>query len=64
LLQKLNKELSVTLLLVSHELDVIEHGSHRNLHISTEALIYYGAADKFVHSEYFEKLTEKGDHHV
>ena len=63
LLQKLNKELSLTLVLVSHELDVIEHEATEIAYING-SLIYYGAADKFVHSEYFEKLTEKGDHHV
>ena len=63
LLQKLNKELSLTLVLVSHELDVVEHEATEIAYING-SLIYYGAADKFVHSEYFEKLTEKGMHHV
>jgi zinc transport system ATP-binding protein len=63
LLQKLNKELSLTLVLVSHELDVIEKEATEIAYINN-SLIYYGAADKFAHSEYFEKLTEKGEHHV
>jgi len=63
LLQKLNKELELTLILVSHELDVIEHEATEIAYING-SLVYYGAADKFVHTEYFEKLTEKGEHHV
>jgi zinc transport system ATP-binding protein len=63
LLQKLNKELELTLILVSHELDIIEHEATEIAYING-SLVYYGLADQFVHSEYFEKLTEKGDHHV
>jgi zinc transport system ATP-binding protein len=63
LLQKLNKELELTLILVSHELDVIEKEATKIVYING-SLVYYGAADKFVHTEYFEKLTEKGNHHA
>jgi zinc transport system ATP-binding protein len=63
LLQKLNKELELTLILVSHELDVIEKEATKIAYING-SLVYYGAADKFIHGEYFEKLTEKGGHHV
>jgi zinc transport system ATP-binding protein len=63
LLQKLNKELSLTLILVSHELDVVEKEATEIAYING-CLVYYGAADQFVHGEYFEKLTEKGEHHV
>jgi zinc transport system ATP-binding protein len=63
LLQKLNKELSLTLVLVSHELDVVEKEATEIAYING-GLVYYGAANKFVHSEYFEKLTEKGGHDV
>jgi len=63
LLQKLNKELELTLVLVSHELDIIEKEATEIAYING-SLIYYGAADKFVHSEYFEKLTEKGGQYV
>ena len=49
LLQKLNKELDLTLILVSHELDVIEHEATEIAYING-SLVYYGAADKFIHS--------------
>ena len=44
LLQKLNKELELTLILVSHELDVIEHEATEIAYING-SLVYYGAAN-------------------
>ena len=61
LLQKLNNELSLTLVLVSHELDIVAHEATEIAYINRE-LIYHGVPKQFLHSEYFEKLTGKGEH--
>lgn len=61
LLQKLNTELNLTLVLVSHELDIVAHEATEIAYINRE-LVYHGVPKKFVHSEYFEKLTGKGVH--
>ncbi len=61
LLQKLNVELNLTLILVSHELDIVAHEATEIAYINRE-LVYHGIPKKFLHSEYFEKLTGKGEH--
>ena len=61
LLQKLNKELDLTLVLAAHELDIVAHESTEIAYINC-ALVYYGFPEEFVQSKYFEKLTGKGDH--
>lgn len=61
LLQKLNTELDLTLVLVSHELDIVAHEATEIAYINRE-LVYHGVPKKFLHSSYFEKLTGKGDH--
>ena len=61
LLQKLNTELDMTLVLVSHELDIVAHETTEIAYIN-RSLVYYGAPQKFLHSEYFEKLTGRGEH--
>lgn len=61
LLQKLNTELNLTLVLVSHELDIVGHEATEIAYINRE-LVYHGVPKKFLHSEYFEKLTGKGVH--
>ncbi len=61
LLQKLNTELNLTLVLVSHELDIVAHEATEIAYINRE-LVYYGIPKRFLHSEYFEKLTGKGVH--
>ncbi len=61
LLQKLNTELDLTLVLVSHELDIVAHEATEIAYVNRE-LVYHGIPKKFVHSEYFEKLTGKGVH--
>lgn len=61
LLQKLNTELYLTLILVSHELDIVAHEATEIAYINRE-LVYCGVPNKFLHSEYFEKLTGKGRH--
>lgn len=61
LLQKLNTELNLTLVLVSHELDIVGHEATEIAYINRE-LVFHGVPKKFLHSEYFEKLTGKGVH--
>jgi len=61
LLQKLNNNLSLTLILVSHELDIVAHEATEIAYINRE-LVYHGMPKKFLQSEYFEKLTGKGVH--
>jgi len=61
LLQKLNNELNLTLVLVSHELDIVAHEATEIAYINRE-LVYHGMPKKFLESMYFEKLTGKGEH--
>ena len=61
LLQKLNKELDLTLVLASHELDIVGHESTEIAYIN-RTLVYYGIPKAFMQSEYFEKLSGKGVH--
>ncbi len=63
LLQKLNKELNLTLILVSHELDVVEHEATEIAYINGP-MVYYGFPKLFIQSEYFKKLTGKEKYHV
>lgn len=61
LLQKLNRELHLTLVLVSHELDIVAHESCEIAYIN-KTLVYHGVPKSFLQSAYFEKLTGKGIH--
>jgi zinc transport system ATP-binding protein len=61
LLQKLNNDFNLTLLLVSHELDMVAHEATEIIYINRN-LVYYGIPKVFLESEYFEKLTGKGAH--
>lgn len=58
LLQKLNTEFHLTLVLVLHELDVVEHEATEIAVINCE-LVYHGVPKKFLHSDYFDTLTGK-----
>ena len=62
LLQKLNTQLGLTLVLVSHELDIVAHEATEIAYINRE-LVYCGFPEKFLHSEYFENLSGKGAQH-
>lgn len=55
LMQKLNKEINLTLILVSHELDVVAHEATEIAYINCN-IIYYGVPDKFIKSKYFTRL--------
>lgn len=63
LLRKLNKELDLTLILVSHELDVVAHEATELGYIN-RTLEYYGDPEEFLKGEYFHELIgKKGVHH-
>jgi zinc transport system ATP-binding protein len=63
LLRKLNRELDLTLVLVSHELDVVAHESTELGYIN-RTLEYYGDPQEFLKGEYFHELIDKkGVHH-
>lgn len=61
LLQSLNNKLNLTLLLVSHELDIVAHEATEIAYIN-RSIVYYGVPKAFLESEYIEKLTGKGAH--
>jgi zinc transport system ATP-binding protein len=64
LLRKLNKELNLTLVLISHELDVVSHEATEIGYVN-RTLEYYGDPNEFLKGEYFHQLIGKGGlHHV
>ena len=62
LLRRLNQELDLTLLLVSHELDILAHEATELAYIN-RTLDYYGNPEEFLKGEYFHKLIGKGGLH-
>ncbi|MBI2601313.1 metal ABC transporter ATP-binding protein [Candidatus Daviesbacteria bacterium] len=62
LLRKLNQELELTLVLVSHELDVVAHESSELGYIN-RTLEYYGEPEEFLKGKYFHELIGKGGVH-
>jgi len=62
LLRKLNKEMNLTLILVSHELDVVAHEATEIAYINRN-LVYYGDPAEFLKGEYFHELIGKGEIH-
>jgi zinc transport system ATP-binding protein len=62
LLRKLNRELSLTLVLVSHELDVVAHESTELGYIN-RTLEYFGEPEEFLKGKYFHELIGKGGIH-
>jgi zinc transport system ATP-binding protein len=64
LLRKLNRELNLTLVLASHELDVVAHEATELGYIN-RSLVYYGDPNEFLKGKYFHELIgKKGIHHV
>lgn len=62
LLRKLNRELSITLVLASHELDVVAHEATELGYIN-RTLEYYGDPEEFLKGKYFHELIgKKGIH--
>jgi zinc transport system ATP-binding protein len=63
LLRKLNRKLQLTLILGSHELDVVAHEATEIAYVN-RTLEYYGDPDEFLKGEYFHELIgKKGVHH-
>ncbi|HVZ67247.1 MAG TPA: metal ABC transporter ATP-binding protein [Patescibacteria group bacterium] len=63
LLRKLNTELDLTLVLVSHELDVVAHEATEIGYIN-RTMDYYGEPNEFLKGRYFHELIgKKGLHH-
>lgn len=62
LLRHLNQKLDLTLVLVSHELDVLAHEATELGYINCQ-LEYYGDPEEFLKGEYFHKLIGKGGLH-
>ena len=62
LLRKLNRDLELTLILVSHELDVVAHESTELGYIN-RTLEYYGEPTEFLKGAYFHDLIGIGDLH-
>lgn len=62
LLRKLNKTLKLTLVLVSHELDIVAHEATELGYIN-RTLEYYGDPDEFLKGAYFHELIGKGGLH-
>jgi zinc transport system ATP-binding protein len=62
-MRKLNKELDLTLVLVSHELDVVAHEATELGYIN-RTMEYYGDPTEFLKGKYFHELIgKKGIHH-
>jgi zinc transport system ATP-binding protein len=62
LLRKLNKELDLTLVLVTHELDVVAHEATELGYIN-RTMEYYGEPEEFLKGKYFHELIGKGGVH-
>jgi zinc transport system ATP-binding protein len=63
LLRKLNHELNLTLILISHELDVVAHEATELCYIN-RTIVYYGNPEEFIKGAYFHELIGKeGIHH-
>lgn len=62
LLRKLNQNLSLTLVLASHELDTVAHESTELGYIN-RTLEYYGNPEEFLKGAYFHELIGKGGLH-
>jgi len=62
LLRKLNKDLKLTLVLVTHELDVVAHEA-KELGYVNRTLEYYGEPEEFLKGRYFHELIGKGGLH-
>lgn len=62
LLRKLNQELDLTLVLITHELDVVAHEATELGYIN-RTMEYYGEPEEFLKGKYFHELIGKGGIH-
>lgn len=60
LLRKLNKQLGLTLILSSHELDVVAHETNKLGYIN-RTLEYFGNPEQFLKGDYFHELIGRGE---
>lgn len=58
-LRKLNKDLKLTLVLASHELDVVAHEATELVYIN-RTIVFYGNPQEFMKGAYFQELIGKG----
>lgn len=63
LLDHLNEKLGITLILVSHDIDVIA-GKITELACINQTLVYHGEPKKFMQGNYFEDLYGKNIRHI
>lgn len=61
-LRKLNKEFDLTLILITHELDIVAHEATELGYIN-RTLEYYGDPEEFLKGKYFHDLIGKGGVH-
>lgn len=61
LLRKLNRDINLTLVLASHELEVLAHEATEIAYIN-QTIVYYGVPDRFVKSRYFMTLYPDSHH--
>ncbi len=61
-LRKLNRDLNLTLVLSSHELDVVAHEATELVYIN-RTIVYYGNPEEFLKGAYFHELIGKGGLH-
>lgn len=61
-LRKLNRDLDLTLVLSSHELDVVAHEATELVYIN-RTIVYYGNPEEFLKGAYFHELIGKGGLH-
>lgn len=58
LLKRLNQELGITLVLISHDTDVVTHEATEVVAIN-KTIVYYGTSEKFKKEEHHDKLYSK-----
>ncbi|MDO8499272.1 MAG: metal ABC transporter ATP-binding protein [bacterium] len=63
LLKRLNQELGLTLILVSHDIDVVV-SEVTELACINQTLIYHGEPKEFIQSDYLQKLYGKNTHMI
>lgn len=63
LLKRLNQDLGITLVLVSHDIDVIANEA-TELACINQTLVYHGAPSEFVKGDYLQKLYGKNLHQI
>ena len=63
LLQRLNRKLGLTLVMVSHDIDVVANEATEILCIN-QTVVYHGTPEQFIKDDYMQKLYGKGVRHI